>query len=74
MVTIPKDGPLFLRTDPVTPDSLEQRLAAAVRANPQTTLAIRADTDAAWGRVVQVVQAASAAHIQVSSAYVKPAQ
>jgi biopolymer transport protein ExbD len=74
VVTIPKDGPLFLRTDPVTPDSLEQRLAAAVRANPQTTLAIRADTDAAWGRVVQVVQAASAAHIQVSSAYVKPAQ
>ena len=73
VVTIPKDGPLYLKTDPVTLDSLEQRLAAAVRANPQTTLAIRADTDAAWGRVVKVVQAANAAHIPVSSAYVKAA-
>jgi biopolymer transport protein ExbD len=53
---------------------LQQKLiAAAVRANPQTTLAIRADTDAAWGRVVKVVEAANAAHIPVSSAYVKGA-
>jgi biopolymer transport protein ExbD len=73
IVTISKDGLLYLKTDPVTPDVLQQRLAAASRANPQTTLAIRADTDAAWGRVVKVVQAANAAHIQVSSAYVKPA-
>jgi len=73
VVTIPKDGPLYLKTDPVTLDTLEQRLAAAVRANPQTTLAIRADTDAGWGRVVKVVQAANAAHIPVSSAYVKAA-
>jgi biopolymer transport protein ExbD len=73
VVTIPKDGPLYLKTDPVTPDSLQQRLIAAVKANPQTTLAIRADTDAAWGRVVKVVQAANAAHIPVSSAYVKAA-
>ena len=73
VVTIPKDGPLYLKSDPVTAEGLEQRLAAAVRANPQTTLAIRADTDAAWGRVVKVVQAANAAHIPVSSAYVKTA-
>ena len=72
-MTIPKDGPLYLKTDPVTMDSLQQKLVAAVRANPQTTLAIRADTDAAWGQVVKVVQAANAAHIPVSSAYVRVA-
>ena len=73
VVTISKDGLLYLKTDPVTPDTLRQKLAAAVRANPQTTLAIRADTEAAWGRVVKVVEAANAAHIPVSSAYVKAA-
>ncbi|MGA2557052.1 MAG: biopolymer transporter ExbD [Verrucomicrobiota bacterium] len=73
VVTIPKQGPIYLKTDPVTLDSLQQKLTAAVRANPQTTLAIRADTDAAWGQVVKVVQAANAAHIPVSSAFVKVA-
>jgi biopolymer transport protein ExbD len=74
IVTIPKQGPMYLRTDPVTLDSLQLKLAEAVRANPKTTLAIRADTDAAWGQVVKVVQAANAAHIPVSSAFVKAAQ
>jgi len=71
VVTIPKQGTMYLRTVPVTLESLPQKLAEAVRANPQTTLAIRADTDAAWGRVVSVMQAASAAHITSSIAYVK---
>ncbi len=73
VVTIPKEGPIYLKTDPVTLDSLERKLTEAVRTNPKTTLAIRADTDAAWGLVVKVVQAANAAHIPVSSAFVKVA-
>jgi biopolymer transport protein ExbD len=73
VVTISKQGPLYLRTAPVTMEALQQKLVEAVRANPQATLAIRADTEAAWGRVVSVVQAANAAHITVSSAYVKAA-
>lgn len=73
VVTIPKQGPMYLGTDPVTLDSLQQKLAEGVRVNPKTTLAIRADTEAAWGRVVKVVQAANAAHIPVSSAFVKAA-
>ncbi len=73
IVTIPKQGVMYLNTLPVTLDSLQQKLTEAVRANPQTTLAIRADTDAAWGQVVKVVQAANAAHIPVSSAFVKAA-
>jgi biopolymer transport protein ExbD len=62
-----------LKSDPVTLDSLPQKLAEAIRVNPKTTLAIRADTEAAWGQVVKVVQAANAAHIPVSSAFVKSA-
>jgi biopolymer transport protein ExbD len=74
IVTIPKQGPLYLKTDPVTIDNLQQKLTDAMRANPQTTLAIRADEDAPWGEIVKVVEAANAAHIPVSSAYVKAVQ
>ncbi|MGA2540250.1 MAG: biopolymer transporter ExbD [Verrucomicrobiota bacterium] len=73
VVTIPKQGPIYLKSDPVTLDSLQEKLTEAVRANPHTTLAIRADTDAAFGQVLKVVQAASAAHIPVSGAFVKVA-
>jgi biopolymer transport protein ExbD len=73
VVTMTKQGPIYLNRDPVTLESLQRKLTEAVRANPQTTLAIRADTDAAWGQVVKVVQAANAAHIPVSSAFVKVA-
>src|SRR5580698_2631027 len=41
VVTVPKQGPLYLKTDPVTMDTLQQRLVEAVRLNPKTTLAIR---------------------------------
>jgi biopolymer transport protein ExbD len=73
IVTIPKQGPMYLRTLPVTLDSLQQQLTDAVRANPQTTLAIRADKEAGFGQVLKVVQAASAAHIRVSGAFVTAA-
>ncbi|MGA3181538.1 MAG: biopolymer transporter ExbD [Verrucomicrobiota bacterium] len=73
IVTIPKQGPIFLKTEPVTMESLRQKLIQAVRDNPQTTLAIRADTDAAWGQVVKVMEAARAAHIPVANAFTKPA-
>ena len=49
IVTIPKQGPMYLRTAPVTLDGLQQKLIEAVRANPQTTLSIRADTGCRLG-------------------------
>ena len=70
VVTIPKHGPMYLRTLPVTLDSLQQQLIEAGRVNPQTTLAIRADKEAGFGQVLKVVQAAAAAHIRVSGAFV----
>jgi len=74
VVTIPKQGPIYLRNDPVTFDALQGKLLEAIQANPQATLAIRADTDAAFGEVLKVVQAANAAHIPLSGAFVKAAQ
>ena len=71
VVTISKQGPLYLKTDPVTLETLQQRLIAAVRQNPQTTLAIRADTDAPFGQFVKVMDAAKAANIKVASAYTR---
>jgi biopolymer transport protein ExbD len=76
IVTIPKSGPLYFKTDPVTFDTLQQRLKEAVHANPDVKLSIRADTDAPWGLVVKVRAAAKEANILPENvgASVKPAE
>jgi len=74
VVTVSKQGPLYLRSDPVTLDTLQKRLIDAVHANPETTLAIRADTEAPWGQVVKVMDAAKAANIKVASAFTRAPQ
>jgi biopolymer transport protein ExbD len=73
VVTVPKQGPLYLKTDPVTMDTLQQRLVEAVRVNPQTTLAIRADTDTPVGLLIKVMDAAKAANIKVASVFTRAA-
>jgi biopolymer transport protein ExbD len=70
-VTISKQGPLYFKTEPVTFETLQQRLIQAVRENPEATLAIRADTDAPWGEVVKVMDAAKSANIRVASAFTR---
>ena len=74
ILSVPKQGPLYLKTDPITMDSLQQRLIEAVRLNPQTTLAIRADTDTPVGLLVKVMDAAKAANIKVASVFTRAAQ
>jgi biopolymer transport protein ExbD len=64
IITIPKSGPLYFKKDPVTFDKLEQRLKEEAAANPNMTLAIRADTDAPVGQVVKVRDAAKEANIK----------
>jgi biopolymer transport protein ExbD len=71
IVTIPKSGPLYIDTDPVTLDTLQKRLTEAVKANPDLSLTINADTDAAFGLVVKVRDAIAKAGIQTVSASVK---
>lgn len=73
IVTVPKQGPLYLRTEPVTFEALQEKLIEAVRLNPQTTLAIRADTDTPVGELVRVMDAAKAANIKVASVFTKGA-
>ncbi|HEY3863924.1 MAG TPA: biopolymer transporter ExbD [Verrucomicrobiae bacterium] len=73
IVTIPKSGPLYFAGVPVTFEKLEQRLRENAAATNNLTLAIRADTDAPWGEVVKVRDAASAANIKVVSASVDSA-
>ena len=73
IVTIPKSGPVYFKSNPVTFDALQQRLKEAVRANPNLTLVIHADTDSPWGQMVKVRDAAKEANILNVVASVKPA-
>jgi biopolymer transport protein ExbD len=63
VVTIPKQGPLYLKAQPITYENLKKSLAAAARANPAIIVAIRADTDAPVGQLIKVRDAAQAANI-----------
>jgi biopolymer transport protein ExbD len=65
LVTISKQGPLYFKKDPVTPEKLKADFIAAVRANPNTTVTVRADTDAGVGQLMKVKDAAQAAGIKM---------
>jgi biopolymer transport protein ExbD len=71
VVTIPTKGPISLQTTPVTMEELQKRLTEAVSKNPETSLSIRADTDAPFGQIIKVMDAAKAANIKVVSAFTK---
>lgn len=75
VVSIDAQGMFRLGTDglPVTPDQLNDRLRTEAQKNPQLKLAVRADKNAPWGKIVAVMDAASAAHIKILSAFTKPA-
>lgn len=71
VVTIPSKGPISLQTTPVTIEELQKRLTEAAIKNPETSLSIRADTDAPFGQIIKVMDAAKAANIKVVSAFTK---
>lgn len=71
IVSIYKQPPVYLNKDPITLDNLQARLTEAVAKNPQISLSIRADTDAPFGQIVKVMDAAKAANIKVVSAFTK---
>jgi biopolymer transport protein ExbD len=82
IIKIGKDGVLrygrgSAEGDVVTPDQLRGRLVLESEklrsAGKEVRLAIGADKDAPWGRVVQVMDMAKAANIRISSAYMKEA-
>jgi len=69
VVTIGKQSPhLFLGQLPVTYEQLQKELLASVKRNAQLRLAIRADTEAPFGEVVRVMDAAKEAGIKTVNA------
>ena len=72
VVTVAKQEPhLYLGTRPLTLDRLQEELKANAAKNPQVNLSIRGDTDAPWGQIVKVMDAASAAGIKGVKAFIK---
>ncbi len=71
IVTIAKQPPMYLNKEPITVEKLQARLTEAVNKNPQTTLAIRADTEAPFGQIIKVMDAAKAANVKAVSAFTK---
>jgi biopolymer transport protein ExbD len=73
VVTVAKEEPhLYLGTRPLTLDKLQQELKLSAAKNPQITLSIRGDTDAPWGQIMKVIDAAKAAGVKGIQAFVKP--
>jgi biopolymer transport protein ExbD len=69
-VTISKQGLLYFNKDPMTWEKLKEALVKAARANPNTTVGIRADTDAPVGQLIKVNDAAAAANLKSVGVYV----
>jgi len=74
VVTVGKTSPhLYLADRPVTIEKLQEELVRRGRENPNVHLSVRADTDAPFGEIVKVMDAAKAANIKPVSAFIKPA-
>jgi biopolymer transport protein ExbD len=71
VVTISSNGVVFLGASPCTLEQLQAQLTSLAAKNPNVKLAVRADRDAAWGRIVAVMDAAKAAHIKLMSAFTR---
>ncbi|HZL13935.1 MAG TPA: biopolymer transporter ExbD [Verrucomicrobiae bacterium] len=73
IVSIDAQGGLRLgeSADAVTLEQLQSRLNDEAKKNPQLKLAINADKNAPWGKIVKVMDAAKAANIKSVSAHTK---
>jgi len=69
IVTVAKEPPhFFFGTSAVAAADLEVELKQRTADNPELELSIRADTDAPWGRIVKLMDAAKAAAVQLLQA------
>ena len=74
IITIGKNEPRFYIDDKlVTFPRLQEEMINRASKNPQLTLSIRADTEAPWGQIVRVMDAAKAANIKNINSFTKPA-
>lgn len=73
IVTIAKNEPRFyLDTKLVTFQRLQDEMIARAAKDPKVVLSIRADTEAPWGQVIRVLDAAKAANIKNINSFTKP--
>jgi biopolymer transport protein ExbD len=71
VVTINTNGVYFVDKTPVTFDQLKDQLKSAVAKNPELVLAINADENAPWGKVVKIRDAAADAKIKSLVAFTR---
>src|SRR5215469_10042957 len=71
MVSIDTNGVYFVDKTPVTYDQFKGQLKTAAAKNPNLVLAINADENAPWGKVVKVRDAAAEAKIKTLVALTK---
>ena len=73
MITVPKEGAIYLGQNPVTMEKLQTELTAAAQKDSKVSVSIRADTDAPFGQIMKVMDAVKAANIKSFSASTKNA-
>jgi biopolymer transport protein ExbD len=71
IVSIDTNGVYFVEKIPVTFEQLKDKLKAAAQKNPKLVLAINADENAPWGKVVKIRDAAAVAGIKTLVAFTK---
>jgi biopolymer transport protein ExbD len=71
VVSINTNGVYFVDKTPVTFDQLKDQLKAAVAKNPALVLAINADENSPWGKVVKIRDAAADAKIKSLVAFTR---
>jgi biopolymer transport protein ExbD len=75
LVTVAKQAPFFyLGPNPISIEKLQAELVSRGSRDPKTALTIRADTDAPFGKIVNVMDAAKAAKIKTINAFTKNQQ
>ena len=74
VITVAKEAPHFyFGTEPVEEAALEAELKKAMEGNPGRGLSIRSDTDAPFGKIIKVMDAAKAAGVKGVKAFTKEA-
>ena len=72
IITVSKEPPfLYLGERPVTTEKLETELKARAASNSNLVISIRADTEAPFGKIIAVMDAARAANVRVANAYTR---
>ena len=71
VVSINTNGVYFVEKTAVTFEQLQDRLKLEAAKNPNLVLAINADEDAPWGKVVKIRDAAAVAKIKTLVAFTK---